>query len=218
VIDLCHLDEVGFAMTLPTTYSWFPIGARLLVPYHASEGRRVNAIGAYFTHGLNAGHFAYQTWASLPKSRAKKQRKTAQEIAAVHGLTADDVGPIDAQRVLAFIWHIAGCPSEASSGWKRVRPLMIVLDNYSVHKSQVVTDARPHLEAANIHLVYLPAYCPQLSGIEPVWNDIKQHQLPTRSFARVSDLKRAVEAALAHKAHQLQHAAAKSTNIQRLAA
>lgn len=95
--------------------------------------------------------------------------------------------------------------------------LDVVLDNYSVHKSQVVTDACPHLEAANVHLVYLPAYCPELSGIEPVWNDLKQHQLRTRSYTRVRDLKQAVEAAFARKADQLQHAAAKSTNIQRLA-
>lgn len=111
-------------MTLPTTYSWYPIGERLLVPYQAPEGRRVNAIGAYFTHGPNTGRFDYQTWASVPKSRAKKQRKTAQEIAAAHGLTADEVGPIDAQRVLAFIWQIAGCPSEVPSEWTRERPLM----------------------------------------------------------------------------------------------
>lgn len=204
-------------MTLPTTYSWFPIGERLLVPYHAPEGRRVNVIGAHFIQGPHAGRVEYQVWASVPKSRAKKRRKTVQEIAAAHGLTEDDVGPIDSQRVLAFVWRIAGRPAEAVSGWKRVRPLMIVLDNYSVHKSQAVADARPQLEAANVYLVYLPAYCPELSAIEPVWNDVKQHHLPTRSFAQVRDLKHAVEAALARKAHQLQHAAAKSTNIQRLA-
>lgn len=188
-------------MTLPTTYSWFPIGARLLVPYHAPEGRCVNAIGAYFTHGFDAGRFRYQTWASLPKSRAKKRRKLVQEIAAAHGLAEDEVGPIDSQRVLAFVWRLAGRPADAPSSWKRVRPLMIVLDNYSVHKSQIVADARPHLEAANVYLVYLPAYCPELSAIEPVWNDVKQHQFPTRSFARVRDLKQAVDAAFARKAH-----------------
>jgi hypothetical protein len=216
VIDLCHLDEAGFAMTLATTSSWFPRGQRLLVPYYAPEGRRVNVIGAYFTHGPSAGRFEYQAWASLPKSRAKRRRKTDQEIAAAHGLTENDVGPIDSQRVLAFVWRIAGRPSEMSSGWKRGRPLMIVLDNYSIHKSQTVADARPRLEAANVHLVYLPAYCPELSAIEPVWNDVKRHHLPTRSFARVRDLKCAVEAALARKAHQLQHTSTKTTNIQRL--
>ena len=32
LIDLCHLDEAGFALTLPTTYSWYPQGQRLRVP------------------------------------------------------------------------------------------------------------------------------------------------------------------------------------------
>ena len=204
-------------MTLSTTSSWFPVGERLLVPYHAPEGRRVNVIGAHFTHGPHAGRFEYHAWASLPKSRAKRRRKTDQEIAAAHGLTEDDVGPIDTQRVLTFIWRIAGRPAEETSGWTRERPLMIVLDKYSIHKSQTVADVRPDLEAANVHLVYLPAYCPELSAIEPVWNDVKRHHLPTRSFAQVRDLKRAVEGALARKAHQLQHAATKTTNIQRLA-
>lgn len=203
-------------MTLSTTYSWFPIGQQLRVPYHAPEGRRVNTIGAYFTHGVNAGRFDYQTWASLPKSRSKKQRKSVEEIAATHELAADEVGPIDSQRVLAFLWQIADRPIGAATGWKRARPLMIVLDNYAVHKSQAIAEARPSLEAADVHLIYLPAYCPELSAIEPIWNDVKQHQMPIRSFARVYDLKQAVEAALARKAHQLRHAAAKSTNLQRL--
>lgn len=204
-------------MTLPTTASWFPMGERLLVPYQAPEGRRGNVMGAYFTHGPHAGRFDYQAWASVPKSRAKKRRKTNQEIAAAHGLAEDDVGPIDSQRVLAFVWRLAGRPAEAPGGWNRIRPLIIVLDNYSVHKSRAAADAQPELEAANIQLVYLPAYCPERSAIEPVWNDVKQHQVPTRSFARVRDLKEAVEAALTRKAHQLEYAAAKSTNVQRLA-
>lgn len=204
-------------MTLPTSYSWCPQGKRLQVPYEAPQGRRVNAIGAYFTHGRAAGRFEYQTWASLPKRRAKKQRKTPEEIAAAHGLTVDQVGPIDAERFLAFVWQLAGRPLVGPTTWQRERPLMIVRDNYAVHRSQTVTDVRPQLEAANVHLVYLPAYGPALSGIEPVWNDVKQHQLPIRSFDQVVDLKRAVDEALARKAHQLQQAHAISTNLHRLA-
>ncbi len=204
-------------MTLSTSYSWFPIGHRLRVPYQASEGRRVNAIGAHFTHGPRAGHFAYQTWAALPKSRAKKQRKRLEERAAAPDLTVDDVGTIDSERVLAFIWRMAGRPVDAPAEWKRTRPLMIVLDNYAVHKSQTVREAQPALVAADVHFVYLPAYCPELSAMEPVWNDVKQHQLSTRSFARVAELKQAVDDALACKAKQLRQASIKSTNVQRLA-
>jgi hypothetical protein len=213
---VCHLDEAGFALTLPTAYTWFPKGERLCVSYHAAQGHRVHAIGAYFTHGPAAGRLAYQSWACLPKRRAKKPRTTPEERTAAHGLAPDEVGPIDAARFLAFAWQIAGRERAAPATWKRERPLVIVLDNYSIHKSRAVEDARPLLVAADIHLVYLPAYCPELSAIEPVWNDVKHHQLSTRSFERVVDLKHAVDDALAHKAHQLRQQHAESTILQRL--
>ncbi len=214
---MCHLDEAGFSMTLPPCGSWFLEGERLRVPYAAPQGRRVNVIGAHFTHGPEAGRFAYQSWASLPKSRAKKQRKTAEQVAAAHGLRLDEVGPIDSERLVAFVWRAAGRPDEAAEGWQRERPLMVVLDNYSVHTSQTVADAERVLQAANIHLVYLPSYSPELSRIEPDWNDVKQHQLPVRSFERVAELKQAVDEALARKAHQLRQAAAKTTNLRQAA-
>jgi hypothetical protein len=203
---------------LPTTYSWFLQGARLRVPFHAPQGRRVNVLGAYFTHGPEAGRLDYQSWAVLPKSRAQKPRTTPEERAAAHGLTLEKVGPLDAERLVSFLWQVAGRPADAAPGWKRGRPLVIALDNYSVHTSQTVLAAQPHLAAANVELVYLARYCPEQSGIEPVWNDVKQHQLPIRSFEQVADLKHAVDDALARKAQQLQQAHVKPTNLQHAAA
>ena len=54
--------------------------------------------------------------------------------------------------------------------------------------------------------------------MEPIWNDVKQHHLPTRCFERVAELKHAVDDALARKAQQLPQAYVKTTNLQRLAA
>ena len=150
-------------MTLPTSYSWFPVGERLRVDYEAPQGRRVNAIGAYFTHGPEAGRFAYQSWAIVPKSQAKKQRKTPEQVAAAYGLGADEVGPINAARFVSFVWQIAGRSHDAPQGWTRERPLCLVLDNYSVHKSQTVKDALSFLAAADVHLLFLPSYSPGLS-------------------------------------------------------
>jgi hypothetical protein len=178
----------------------------------------VNVIGAYFTHGPEAGRLAYRSWAVLPKSRARTPRTTPEQRAAAHGLTTAEVGPIDAARLLAFLWQVAGRPAEAAPTWRRARPLVIALDNYSVHTSQTIVAAQPALAAANIDLVYLARYCPEQSGIEPVWNDVKQHQLPIRSFAQVADLRHAVDDALAGKAQQLLQARDKSTNIQHRAA
>jgi hypothetical protein len=178
----------------------------------------VNAIGAHFTHGPEAGRLDFQSWAVLPKSRAKKPRTTLEERAAAQGLTGDEVGPIDATRLVAFLWQIAGRPADAASAWQRERPLTIALDNYSVHTSQTVAAARPYLAAANVHLFYLARYCPEQSGIEPIWHDIKAHQIPIRSFDQVADLKHAVDTALTRKAQQLQQARAKSTKLHRPAA
>jgi hypothetical protein len=191
------------------------VGARLEVPYEAPQGRRVNVIGAHFTHGPEAGRFEYQSWASVPKSRAKKQRKTPEQLAAVHGLKVEAVGVIDSERLVEFVWRIAGRPKGAV-GWVRERELKVVLDNYSVHKSEVVARAEPELEQAGIQLEYLPSYSPELSRIEPDWNDIKQHHLPKRSYETVAELKGAVDEALGCKAALLQQAQAKATNLGRM--
>ena len=185
------------------------------MPYEAPQGRRVNVIGAHFTHGPEAGRFEYQSWASVPKSRAKTQRKTPEQLAAVHGLKVEAVGVIDSERLVEFVWRIAGRPKGAV-GWVRERELKVVLDNYSVHKSEVVARAEPELEQAGIQLEYLPSYSPELSRIEPDWNDIKQHHLPKRSYETVAELKGAVDEALGCKAALLQQAQAKATNLGRM--
>jgi transposase len=131
-------------------------------------------------------------------------------------MSPDVVGPINAARFVAFIWKVAGRPKDAPADWKRERPVMIVLDNYSVHKSQTVKDSQTAWEAADVFLVPLPSYCPEMSRIEPVWNDVKHHHLPTRSFEHVASLKRSVDNALNQKAILLKQTHGLTTNLLRL--
>jgi hypothetical protein len=175
------------------------VGCPLLVPYEAPQGRRVNAIGAHFTHGPQAGELQFVSYASLPKSQAKQPRPVAEQ-AAKHGLTEEEVGRIDSEVYLAFLWTVAGRPADGPEDWRRERPLWYVVDNYSVHKSGRVQEEEPRLAAAGIHLFYLPAYSPELSRMEPVWQDIKYQGLPKRSYERLDGLKQAVDTALARKA------------------
>lgn len=216
------MDEAGFAPTLPTGYSWFPVGQRLTVPYQAPQERRVNAIGAFFSHGPQAGGFLFETYAAVPKSRAASEaplpRKSLAQIAAQHGLMAAEVGVLDAIAFLAFVWKVAGRPALLAAGWRRQRPLVIVLDNYSVHRSQQVQDALPELKAADVYLLYLPSYCPELSRIEPIWHVVKHHGMTRRSYALLGDLKRAVDAALQWKADDLLAAHAQSEPLLQRAA
>jgi putative transposase len=203
-------------MTLPVCYSWFPVGERLCVPYEAPQGRRVNAIGGYFSHGPMAGKLVYRTFAQLPPHARKAKRKSADEVARSYGLALEEVGSIDADRFVAFLWHLAGRPEGAPTDWKRERPLVIKIDNYSVHKSQTVKTAVPALERADVFLTYLPSYCPQLSEIEPIWNDVKHHHLPKRSHSEVAELKAAVDRGLRDKAHQLLQANRKTANFEHI--
>jgi hypothetical protein len=205
-------------MTLPPCYSWSPVGQNLRVAYEAPQGRRVNVLGGYIAHGPDAGTFRYAVYASLPASKSKKRRKSVQEVAAGYGLSVAEVGAIDSARFLAFVWQMAGRPMVSPGDWKRARPLVIVLDNYSVHKSEPVQEARAELEAANITLLYLPSYSPELSEIEPVWQAVKHHEMPQRSQTEIRSQKQAVEQALARKAESLQARHAKTTNLLRMAA
>jgi DDE superfamily endonuclease len=179
------------------------VGERLLIPYEAPQGRRVNAIGAHFCYGVLAGVFLFEAYATLPKSRAKKARTTVAEQAAAHGLDVEEVGPIDAERLVAFIWKVAGRPVVHPGEWQRERPLVIWLDNYSVHKSERVRVEKAAFEQAGITLCYLPSYSPELSTIEPIWQDVKHHEMTERSHEKVRALKDAVEAALTKKAAHL---------------
>jgi DDE superfamily endonuclease len=179
------------------------VGERLRIPYEAPQGRRVNAIGAYFSHGPQAGRFMFTTYAAVPESRSKKARKSLAERAAAHGLALEEVGPIDSERFVQFVWHVAGRPAVYPADWQRERPLVIWLDNYAVHKSDRVREERPALERAGITLHYLPSYSPELSKIEPIWHAVKHHELKERSHTELVALKRATEKALRKKAAAL---------------
>jgi hypothetical protein len=203
---------------LPTTYSWSPIGQCLTIPYEAPQGRRVNAIGAVFTHGMQAGEFHFESYACLPKARTKKQSQSLAERAERYGLLPEEVGPIDSERFLRFVWRVAGRPDDAGLGWKRERLLVIVLDNYSVHKSDRVHAEEAALLAAGVILWYLPAYTPEMSAMEPIWQDVKHRRMRRRSHDQLRELKQAFDSALTEKAADLYASHCQSDQLLRRAA
>jgi transposase len=72
-------------------------------------------------------------------------------------------------------------------------PRVVVLDNAGMHTSKVVKAARPGLAKQGVYLYYLPAYSPELNRIEPVFKQVKHHEMPVRSFTTRADLRAAVE-------------------------
>lgn len=170
-IDLYFLDESGFAPTLPTTCTWARVGTRVVVPYVAPQGRRVNVIGALAPQG--------------PQPRL-----------AYHSRS----GKIDSAAFLDFLWRevaqLPAAPQELGPTYRRVRPCVIVLDNYSVHRSNVVKEIIPTLKAVGVTFFYLPPYSPELNDIEHLWRTIKHEDLPVRSFSEADALKTAIDGAL----------------------
>lgn len=175
--------------TLPVSYTWARVGARPLVPHEASQRRRLNVLGALAPHGPRP-RLAHRSWTTR----------------------------IDSAAFLAFVaGDVAGLPApldQLPPGYTRERLCVVVLDNYSVHRSKVVQAAIPALEAAGVVFFYLPPYSPELNAIEPLWGTIKYHDLQDRSHAELSSLQAAVDGALTTHADLLAH----STNSLRKAA
>lgn len=180
-LDLSFLDESGFAPTLPPGYTWARTGTRAIVPYVAPQGRRVNVIGALAPHG--------------PAPRL-----------AYHARS----GKIDSAAFTAFLWRdvarLPAAPADLPAGYRRARPCVVVMDTYSVHRSAVVKEMLPALEAAGVHIFSLPPYSPELnSPIEALWRHIKHEDMPVRSYPDADALLAAVDHILADHAALLAH-------------
>lgn len=171
MIDLVFLDESGFAPTLPTGYTWARKGARALVRDEPPQGRRLNVVGALAPLGPEPS----LVWACTP-------------------------GKFDAVALLDFLWHeVAGLATpvgEVPPGYRRARPLIVVLDNYSVHRSTAVRETEAALVRVGVRLFFLPPYSSELNRIEPLWRQVKYHDLPVRSYQTLEALEIAVENAL----------------------
>jgi transposase len=158
---------------LPTGSSWGRLGTRLVVPYEAPQGRRVNVVGALAPYDPTGPRLVYET----------RRKAEGRDDAAAH---------------VAFVRRLAG-----GAASRRTRPCVVVLDNSSVHHSQPVKAALPELETASIHFCFLPPSSPELNPIEPVWRQVKYQDIPERSHPTDTALQAAVETALADRAQRL---------------
>ena len=75
------------------------------------------------------------------------------------------------------------------------RPLVIVLDNASFHRSADLRRAVPDLRKRNVYLSYLPPYSPKLNAIEPVFRAVEHVDLPERRCRTAAALEAAVDEA-----------------------
>jgi transposase len=94
-------------------------------------------------------------------------------------------------------------------------PRVVVLDNAGIHTSKQVKAERPALRRAGIYLYFLPPYSPELNAIEPVFKQIKHHDIPIRSHPSKTELRASVEGGFATRGRYLRQ---KSNKAPRRAA
>ena len=68
------------------SFSWSLVGQRLTIPYEAPQGRRVNAIGIYFSHGPLTGRFEFVTYARLPERTGNGGRAAENAVRPLLGM------------------------------------------------------------------------------------------------------------------------------------
>ena len=76
---------------------------------------------------------------------------------------------------------------------------VIILDNYSIHKSQQVRAKEKEWEKMGLYLFFLPTYSPELNLIEGEWHQIKAHEICGRMFEDEYDLVLAVKESLENR-------------------
>lgn len=78
----------------------------------------------------------------------------------------------------------------------KTKPVVMVLDNGPIHVSKATQTAL----AARAHwltIEWLPKYAPELNDIEPVWRDLKGHNLAHRTLSDPGALDAAIHEAVA---------------------
>lgn len=105
-------------------------------------------------------------------------------------------GKLDSAAFLEFVWRqvavLPAAPGDLPADYRRARPCAIVLDNYAVHRSRVVTAALVDLERVGVGFFYLPPSSPELNRIEELWRHVKDEELPVRSYRTLDALRTAV--------------------------
>jgi transposase len=73
---------------------------------------------------------------------------------------------------------------------------VMVLDNYSLHKSHLVRGKEKEWEAQGLYLFFLPPDSSELNLIEGEWHQIKSHEISGRMFEDEYELVQAVKESL----------------------
>ncbi len=100
------------------------------------------------------------------------------------------VGGVSSRTVIKMMEAQA---DSAQRWWQQTGEItVIVLDNYSIHKSAQVKAKIREWEQKHLYLFYLPEYCCEWNRIEDEWHQLKEHEICGRMFEDEYELAMAV--------------------------
>lgn len=168
-IRLKYLDESGFSLWSPVSYSYIKIGKQKKIRQSKKRGKRLNILGIYepktsFNYALKLGSFKTESFLKVLENEALEAEKYREEMGV---------------------------------------ETVIVMDNYSIHKSVQVKAKEKEWRALGLYLFYLPTYSSELNLIEGEWHQIKTHEISGRMFEDEYDLALAVKESLKSRSRKL---------------
>jgi transposase len=86
--------------------------------------------------------------------------------------------------------------------YPHARMIHVILDNYKIHKSNIIEIALAHF-ASRVRLHFLPPYCPDYNRIERVWQDLHAHVTRNHQCSSMKELMGEVRYYLRKRNHRV---------------
>ena len=158
-LELKYLDEAGFCLWSPVSYSYSRIGEQKRLEQTLKRyGRRISILGLWqpgqgFEYALAQGGFKGTSYIEVMDWVAQKASQTLTETGRI---------------------------------------TVVVQDNGSLHKSQLVQQQWSRWQEQGLFIFFLPPYCSEMNPIETQWRQLKGHEIAGQMFDNEYDLAMAV--------------------------
>jgi hypothetical protein len=168
MIELKYLDEAGFCLESPVSYSYSKVNSQKCLEQHLKKyGSRISILGLW------------QPGQSFEYALAQKGFKGESYL-----------------KVMDWVAEKAAV-TLAQTG----RITVVVQDNCSFHKSQLVRQQWQRWQEQGLYLFFLPPYCSDMNLIESQWLQLKIHEIAGQMFDNEYDLAKAVMAGMEARGH-----------------
>ncbi len=84
-------------------------------------------------------------------------------------------------------WLFLDLLKKLTEAYAHARVIHVILDNYKIHKSNIIGIALAHF-ASRVRLHFLPPYCPDYNRIERVWQDLHAQVTRNHQCASMKEL------------------------------